>query len=866
MKTFSTVIATLLLGAALTVPLGAQLNIAAEGVSDPSVLGETVVFDSDGVGQRVTKRLFLQFDPGGERSLTLRQVRVIGSSEFTYELKGVSRLPAVIRGELEVDLFTSYHPSGPGPAQAVLELTLRIGDSDTDPTLTVYTVNLVGRVPSYTLSYVLLGGARRGVPVAGLVDFGHKPTGTPTEATLVLTNDGSGPGTVRGVRVSGTSAYSLVSPPAFPVRLEPGRALSIQLAFQPTSTSVYRGQVTFDFGVLDSQYVVAGVGGDLLKFRVISYAHDSSTGRSADVQSGSPIVFGQSAARVDVVGLNTRQNAQLVDAISVSGPFQMSSGPALPKSLAPGESFAIRLEPSATAGGDLTGILVIGDAIFPLAVDIPTLPGVRFSAAGRTLRAGEQVSLGLRLGRTYPVDISGTLQLDLESVDSASDPSLRWSTGGQQVAFRIPAGATSAVIAGEAEMVAFHAALVPGTITVTARLAAYPWGIDITPASAPQVQFTVEIAELPAVTFSREGGTVGAGQQIELGLSLAAAYPEAVAGTLQLTFEGKDVGSGMGPWAGGGQLVRFRIAAGEMGAMFADGFPTTQFRVPVEEGKVSVTARFATEDGGADITPDTEPELQFAVEIADLPEVRFSHAGGTVASAEQVDVGLSLAAAYPTDVVGVLALAFVTRAFANDPAIQWATGGHQATFQIPAGATDAVFSGNFAANTFQTGTVAGEIVVTARFFSVPDGIANAPRDAEAQAGAGVEITPDTALELRFIVMEGAPVLSRVALDSTGQGRFSLQVTGYSTAREVNSLSFAFTGTAGSNLQTPALEADVSQNFRTYYAGSQSTSYGSQFTATVDFMLDEGVFEDLEGASVTAANGSGQSNSVSVSLN
>jgi hypothetical protein len=198
----------------------------------------------------------------------------------------------------------------------------------------------------------------------------------------------------------------------------------------------------------------------------------------------------------------------------------MSSGPALPKSLAPGESFAIRLEPSATAGGDLTGILVIGDAIFPLAVDIPTLPGVRFSAAGRTLRAGEQVSLGLRLGRTYPVDISGTLQLDLESVDSVSDPSLRWSTGGQQVAFRIPAGATSAVIAGEAEMVAFHAALVPGTITVTARLAAYPWGIDITPASAPQVQF---------------------------------------------------------------------IAAGETGAMFADGFPTTRFRVPTAEGKVTVT-------------------------------------------------------------------------------------------------------------------------------------------------------------------------------------------------------------------------------------------------------------------------------------
>ena len=499
------------------------------------------------------------------------------------------------------------------------------------------------------------------------------------------------------------------------------------------------------------------------------------------------------------------------------------------------------------------------------AVEIEELPEVLFSREGGSVGAGRQVELGLSLAGPYPEAVAGTLQLAFEGKDAGSGTG-PWAGGGQQVRFRIATGETGAMFADGFPTTQFRVPVEEGKVTVTARFATEEGGADITPDAAPELLFAVEIEELPEVLFSREGGSVGAGQQVELGLSLAAAYPEAVAGTLQLTFEGKDVGSGMGPWAGGGQLVRFRIAAGEMGAMFADGFPTTQFRVPVEEGKVSVTARFATEDGGADITPDTEPELQFAVEIADLPEVRFSHAGGTVASAEQVDVGLSLAAAYPTDVVGVLALAFVTRAFANDPAIQWATGGHQATFQIPAGATDAVFSGNFAANTFQTGTVAGEIVVTARFFSVPDGIANAPRDAEAQAGAGVEITPDTALELRFIVMEGAPVLSRVALDSTGQGRFSLQVTGYSTAREVNSLSFAFTGTAGSNLQTPALEADVSQNFRTYYAGSQSTSYGSQFTATVDFMLDEGVFEDLEGASVTAANGSGQSNSVSVSLN
>ena len=161
--------------------------------------------------------------------------------------------------------------------------------------------------------------------------------------------------------------------------------------------------------------------------------------------------------------------------------------------------------------------------------------------------------------------------------------------------------------------------------------------------------------------------------------------------------------------------------------------------------------------------------------------------------------------------------------------------------------------------------VAGEIIVTARFVSVTDGIPRSIEEAQAQ-DAAIEITPDTAPEVRFNVMEAAPVLQRVALGSTGQGRFTLQVTGFATSRSVDSLSFGFTGAPGSDLRTPTLEADVTQNFRTYYGGNQSASFGSQFTATVEFMLDEGLFEDVGNVSVTAANGSGTSNSVSLSLN
>ena len=863
MKTYLTAIPILLLGAALTLPLGAQLNITQEGVSDPSSLGETVTLDSTGISQRVSSRLYLKFDPGSGTSLTLRTVRVVGSPEFSYELKDVTRLPISIRNELQLDLFVFYLPTSPGPAQATLELTLRTEGSDLLPSDTVYTVNLIGRVPAYSLSYVLPGSGRVNVSPAGTINFGHKPTGVSTEATLVLTNSGSGPGIVQSYRISGTNAFATVNPPTFPARLEPGSSVSMQLGFRPLSTFVYSGELSFaPSGSPVLRYNLTGHGGDLFNFQVISYASGSSSGRSERVQSGTPIVFGQNAASVQVVAENIRQSAQLLDAISLSGPFAMTSGPRLPKSVAPGESIMLTIEPSPEASGDLTGELVIGDAVFPLMIDAPTLPSVRFSSSGGSLRPGEQTALGLSLARPYPVDISGTLQLSLESADATRDASLQWSSGGTAATFEIPAGQTAAVFSGGADTIDFQAGVVAGQIVVSARFAADPWGIDITPPTAPEVRYTVDVASLPEVSFSESGGALDAGRDVSLGMNLAAPYPEEISGTLQLSFVASDLAGAAGPWAGPRQIA-FQIPAGGTAAMFGNN-PATEFSAPTVEGELTVVASFATADGGADITPDPAPELVFNVQIVPLPNVSFSQSGGTVGAAEQVPMQVSIAKAYPNDIVGVLNLAFETRSFAADPAVQWASGGRQAFFTILAGATEAIFAGQSTSNAFQTGTVAGEVVLTAQFYSVPNGYLNTR--IEQAASASAEITPDIRPELRFNVMEAAPVLQRVALGNTGQGGFSLQVTGYSTTRSVDSLAFSFTASSGAALASDSINVDVASFFGTYYGSNQSAASGSQFTATVSFNVDEGAFEDIRSVTVTAENSLGTSNSVSVNLN
>ncbi len=991
MKTFLTAIATLLLGAASTMPLHAQLDVAVEGARDPSVLGDTVVFDSDGIGQRVSQRMFLTFDPGAGQDLTLRTVNIKGpqASEFDQEIKDITRLPVVIRNELQLDLFVFYLPTGPGPAQAVLELTLRLEGSDLSPTDTVYTVNLVGRVPSYSLSYMLPGRASRPVQIAGSVDFGNRATGQATEASLVLANDGSGPGILRDVRISGSSVYRMVSPPSFPTRIEPGRDLSIQLAFSPPTTDEFQALLTLDFGTLQQQFKLRGVGGDLLRYRLISYSADSVATSASDIKSGNTIAFGQGATSVEVVGRNNRQSTQLIPSISVTGPFAIAQAPTFPVSLQPGESLSVRVEPRSVSVGDLTGSLLVGDAYFPLSLTVPELPSVRFSRAGGPVSGAETVPIGVSLAQPYPVDVTGSLNLEFSPTDFGNDPSVQWATGGHQASFTIPAGQTQAVFAQGGNSVEFRASSVSGEIVVSAEFVSDAWHIDITPDAVPELRFSVEIPELPEVRFTRTGGTVSATEEVPLGLSLAQPYPVELTGTLSLEFVPEDFdGDPTVQWATGGRQVPFTVPAGSTAAVFGQDSPTVNFRAGAVLGEIVVTARILAESWNADLTPETVPEVRFDVAIPDLPEIRFSRPGATirgaeqiplgvsiaepfpveltgtlslefvasdfegdptvqwasggrqvtftisagttaatfsagaeevefraakvpgeivvtarvqaeewnrdltpdeapelrfnveipvlpevsfstghmtVGAAEQVPLGVSIARAYSTDIVGALFLSFETRVFTSDPAVQWATGGRIVPFTILKGTTDALFINDELANSFQTGTVAGEIVVTARFVSVTEGLPRSVEEAQAQASA-IEITPDTLPEVRFTVMEAAPVLQRVALGSTGQGRFTLQITGFATSRSVDSLSFGFTGVSGSDLRTPTLEADVTQNFRTYYGGNQSTSFGSQFTATVEFTLDEGVYEDLSNVSVTAANGSGTSNSVSLSLN
>ena len=236
-----------------------------------------------------------------------------------------------------------------------------------------------------------------------------------------------------------------------------------------------------------------------------------------------------------------------------------------------------------------------------------------------------------------------------------------------------------------------------------------------------------------------------------------------------------------------------------------------------------------------------------------LPRTRFSSGGGTVDAASSAPIGLTLEEPYSAeDIVGQFRLTMIPRVLREDLAVQWDAGGREIAFRVPQGATEAVFPGLGPNDPprgeveFQSGTVAGSIVVTAR-------LRRASSEADSDSASESELV--------FDVAEAAPVLVRARFETVGQGRFGVSAVGYATSGEVNSLALDFQVGSGTQITGSNFVVDVSNQFRDYYSSDVSAAYGSMFSVRVEFDLVEGQLSNLAKVIVTATNGIGTSNAV-----
>lgn len=238
-----------------------------------------------------------------------------------------------------------------------------------------------------------------------------------------------------------------------------------------------------------------------------------------------------------------------------------------------------------------------------------------------------------------------------------------------------------------------------------------------------------------------------------------------------------------------------------------------------------------------------------------LPGVTFVGVSPVVDASQQIGVGITLDTTYPVQLNGKLFLTFASSAdvFSDDPAIAFASGGRTVNFVVPANSKNAVFGLSDNAARFQTGTIAGSITLAATFAT--DG--------------GINLTL-TAVPAINVSIRPSPVrITSVQLANRTASSISILVTGYSSTRSVNTMSFSFVPFIDPNnkdmkLETTGLNLTVDGPFSVWYQSAASQPFGSLFTATITFVV-HGNIEAIQSIAVTMNNRIGTSSSNAVTL-
>jgi hypothetical protein len=292
---------------------------------------------------------------------------------------------------------------------------------------------------------------------------------------------------------------------------------------------------------------------------------------------------------------------------------------------------------------------------------------------------------------------------------------------------------------------------------------------------------------------------------------------------------------------GGIQPYRWSLESGTLPAGLTLGESGALTGTPTAAGPFQFTIRVADDTRPTGTAATRAFTLQ--VRAPDVPQVELSGIPATPAPAQQPQLTLNLSAPYPLDLTGTLILSFEPDAAnaADDPAIQFSTGGRRAAFQVPAGA----LTGQFAAPGFsiQTGTVAGTIIVTA----------------ELQTG-GTNVNCACPLRWTIQIPRTAPVISSLRATRSGAG-FNVVITGFSTTREMTQGTFRF---GGSNLQNAEATVQLTNAFNTWFQSGGAADFGGQFTLTMPFTI-QGDANSVTSVTVVLTNTVGSSQSMSANF-
>ena len=561
------------------------------------------------VGQTQTAQVKATYTGTGQVTIS-QQPAVIGSTAFTASLAG---LPVTLNPGGSVSLTIQFKPTGPAQATAQLSLpyTEVVPASTAGGTATTNSsainLALVGTAPNFVLSYFLQSDQNViSLADGGSIVFPATPVNATAQATLNLLNNGSGPGMVTGVSITG-SAFKITGRPLFPLALTAGQSLPLNILYQPSAVSSDTGQiqVTFDSG---SPVTINLQGsGSSPTFTYQSLQPNPPT----TIPSGGTVSFpdtnlGQTNSIVLRV-LNTGNAPGIVSSVSFSGQgFQLGNPLTLPQTIAPNGSITLTLNFSPTQPGTQKGSLFINsDTLLLSGVGLGPQLTFSYAAAGTTVTLNSTNNSVIFSPTTitqstqvnFDVKNTGTLPATISNIGIGQLNSPYSLPGLPPLPLNLPPNADARF-----------------TITFTPTVLGFANGtLQLDATTVSLVASGTQPPPIPSYTIGGAGGTVTPGTQPNINLTLANPYPVAISGVLAVAASGNLPADPAVQFATGGQTIAFTIPANSTSAVFGSQGTQIGLQTGTVAGAITLTPSFSTLAGNVPLTPATPTTLQLTV-------------------------------------------------------------------------------------------------------------------------------------------------------------------------------------------------------------------------------------------------------------
>ena len=632
-------------------PLPFTINVKQGTTLSNATDGSLIAFQADAIGRpsdafvTITHLGVIPATPPNAApagTATITAIALTGSTDFS-----VIGVPDPSQGFPPNQGFTldiNYKPSTSQRVQGVVKINYteqppNLPNGTTPkPTLGSFSLNLSGVAPEFIFSYQPPpGNNTTPLPPSGTIQFPVTNVNDTPLATVIVTNIGSGPGVVSAVTVSGAADFTPVNLPPPATSVDTLKTLSFGIRYSPLQVEMATGSVRIDFVDHSVTFgVLASSQGSAFSYDVLGASSASAILPGQTITLPDTPVSPTAPGTVLVRVRNTGNAMGTIASIDVSGAgFTLTQVPFVPLILMAGGSASLTVNFTPTQPGPVSGLLRIGMDTFVLTGNGlgPTLV-YSFVAGGITTTVQNNggvifppSSVGQTSSLVFQITNNGTAAGSVNSISvgvlqPAGSPAPPPSA---TPIFSISKAPPLPAAIGAGETLSF-------TVVFTPTAAGSAVGVlRIDSLSFPVSGVANPPAPMPDYRFTGATGAQQPLQQIATGLTLAAAYPLNLNGTLTLTFNSEVFSNDPAvQFAVGGRTVNFIIPAGSTQAVFPNNATQLGLQTGTVAGAITLTPSFIT-DGGINLTPAIPPTLNLTV-AQSAPRLLSVQVSGVAAS------------------------------------------------------------------------------------------------------------------------------------------------------------------------------------------------------------------------------------------